>query len=63
MKKITVWQRYSESHKDWEHNHIEDGHIISDKPTGNTKEQKRLWGGGKWKYKHAHLTDKNVVVE
>ncbi len=63
MKQITVWERYSESHKAWEHNHIEDGHTASDTPKAHTKNQERGWKDGEWKAAHAHLNDDSVVVE
>jgi len=63
MKPITVWERYSDSHKAWEHNHIEDGHSDKDIPLAHTKDQGRGWKGGKWRKVHAHLTETNVVVD
>jgi len=63
MKQITVWERYSDSHKAWEHNHIENGHTESDSPKSHTKDQARGWKGAKWKATHAHLDDNNVIVE
>lgn len=63
MKDITVWERYNEAHKDWEHNHIEDGHTESNTPKSHTKDQARGWTGAEWKPTHAHLDDDSVVVE
>ncbi len=63
MKPITVWKRYSESHKAWEHNHIEDGHMSSNIPLAHTKDQANGWNKGKWEAAHAHLDENNVVVE
>jgi len=62
MKQITVWERFSESHKVWEHNHIENGHTTSDTPKAHTKDQKCGWKGGTWKGTHAYLNDDNVVT-
>ena len=63
MKQITVWERYNDSHKAWEHNHIEDGHTDNDSPKSHTKDQAHGWKGSKWQATHAHLDDDNVIVE
>ncbi len=63
MKPITVWERYSESHWAWEHNHIEDGHTESDIPLAHNKDQANAWKKGKWNAIHAHLDENNIVVE
>lgn len=60
MKKITIWEKFNEKKQIWEHNHIEDGHIIANKPTG-TKEQNIAWMKGTWRYFHKHLDSNHVV--
>lgn len=60
MKPITVWKKFNEKEQQWEHNHIQDGHVIGDKPTG-TKEQTAAWAKGTWVFFHKHL-DSNQVI-
>lgn len=45
--KITIWSRLNEKNQ-YEHNHIENGHIESNIPTIKFDEQKG-WKNGKWK--------------
>ena len=61
MKPITVWLRFDDKTKRWNHNHIEDGHITANKPTGN-KEQNRSWGAGTWMFRHKYLDSNYKVI-
>ena len=47
-KEITIWKKFNSMTKEWEHNHIEDGHCSNDVPTPVSKEQKQMWKGHKW---------------
>ena len=62
MKPITIWQRENKREdgtKVFEHNHIEDGHVIIDQklPTPICEIHKTLWKAGNWIFIHAYLTD------
>ena len=65
MKPITIWLCWTKqkngSHE-WEHNHIEDGHVEGDfpKPVVDVPGQKG-WKNFKWSKMHAYLDDKGVV--
>lgn len=63
MKPITVWLRLDEKKQQWNHNHIEDGHvpIVSTKPIG-TPHQTKVWSKGTWSFQHKHLDMNNTVV-
>jgi hypothetical protein len=60
LKKITVWECLNDKGK-FEHNHYEEGHVIGDCPTPKFPSQKS-WLNNKWRYYHAYLNDKNVIV-
>ena len=60
MKAITVWKKFNEKGQRWEHNHIEDGHIIAARPTG-TEEQTNAWSKGTWMFFHKYLDDNQVI--
>ena len=63
-KIITVWQRYNENSKDWEHNHISDGYDENEEqPTPNGAVQQKSWPNGKWRKFKAHLEGISVVLD
>jgi len=57
MKPVTVWFRLSHKTNRYEHNHIEDGHIVAGEPTPLNDYQKKAWSGCKWEYAHRFITD------
>lgn len=66
MKIITIWEKYNESKKEWEHNHISDGdefELEFPKPkvcpsTGEEYEsQKKSWSRGKWRSREGFISD------
>jgi len=57
-KPITTWYKQK-----WEFNHFEDGHVDSAIPTAKFAEQRKAWGSGVWKKKHAYLVDGKVVED
>lgn len=60
MKAITVWERFNQESQQWEHNHIEDGHIEGEKPVG-TESQTKGWSKGTWTREHKHLDNNKVI--
>jgi len=57
MKPITVWFKLNYKTNEFEHNHIEDGHVGCYEPTPLNEEQKKAWKGAKWQYAHRFITD------
>ncbi|MBI1423113.1 MAG: hypothetical protein GC149_06580 [Gammaproteobacteria bacterium] len=63
-KIITVWERYNDNAKSWEHNHIEDGFDENaEQPTPKGSVQEKSWPGGKWRKHKAHLEGITVVLD
>jgi len=60
MKPITVWRKFNVETQRWEHNHIENGHVVANKPTG-TAHQTKAWEKSTWMFEHKHLNDQEVV--
>lgn len=60
MEPITIWKKYDEKKNQFEHNHIESGHNISDEPTPISDKQRRSWAGAKWKKVFAFLNNGKV---
>ena len=60
MKPVTVWTRFNENSQQWEHNHIEDGHVNGVKPLG-TESQTNNWAKGIWTQEYKHLDNNKVV--
>jgi hypothetical protein len=48
IHEITIWKRYNQKLKVFEHNHIENEHIGADVPTPISEEQKKGWAGAQW---------------
>jgi len=48
-EKVTVWYKYNNKRKEWEHNHIEDGWTFGSLPTPQHENQVKAWKAGKWK--------------
>ena len=61
MKPITIWQQFNEERQMFEHNHIDDGHLLSNAPIPISQEQKKSWGGVSWKKEFGYLKDGHVV--
>lgn len=64
MKPVTIWSRQERDERGIEAfhmNHIEDGHVSTERPTPKCEIHKRIWSGGKWQFEHAYLDDKNVI--
>lgn len=65
VEKITIWRRLvnkknaktGEKWQVWEHNHIEDGWVETEKPVPKTPEQKISWDSAKWTREYGHLID------
>jgi len=55
---ITEWTRRID--RIWAHNHIQNGHVEGDKPTGEPH-QTANWAKGEWKKEHKYLVDNKVV--
>lgn len=63
-KIITVWERYNQNSKKWEHNHISDGYSESEeKPKPKGSVQKKSWAGGEWRKYKAHLEGNSVILD
>jgi len=60
FKPITSWSKYNRKTKQWRHNHIEDGHITKDFPTG-TSEQTEAWKSGLWTQYYEYMDSNRVV--
>jgi hypothetical protein len=59
---ITIWERLNEKTGKYQHNHIEDGVLLSaTKPSPISKLQERSWANAIWRKEKAELID-NVVV-
>lgn len=69
MKPITVWKRVNNETKQYEHNHIEDGHCESSFPNPNNDidgkpfTAQSNWKNGKWEKTFAYLADNKVVYD
>jgi hypothetical protein len=50
---VTVW--YRKGPHGFERNHIEDGHVVQDKPTIKHPDQSG-WKGATWQWEHAFLS-------
>lgn len=70
LKPITIWERYVKKNEkitgreywDFEHNHIEDGHVDLDKPKPKSPLQMG-WKNSKWRKTFAYLDSANHVVD
>jgi hypothetical protein len=51
---ITLWSRKNEEGV-FEHNHIENGHCDSVRPTPKHENHKKAWAKGEWKAEFAFL--------
>lgn len=55
---VTIWKRYNDGERIWEHNHIEVGHVQPEQqyplPIVDCKVQ-RSWANGAWLKTHAYL--------
>lgn len=69
MKQITVWQRFNEESKQFDHNHIEDGYIESLFPNskldidGKSFSAQKNWKNSKWKRIYATLVENKVLYD
>jgi hypothetical protein len=61
MKAITIWKKFNEKEQVWKHNHIQDGHVVGNKPLGN-KEQTTAWSKGTWMFFHKYLDSNQVII-
>ena len=57
---ITVWKRFNVDAQRGGHNHIENGHSQSNKPTG-TPEQTASWAKSTWIKEHKYLEGVRIV--
>ena len=55
MKLVTSWSRKNDK-EEFEHNHLEDGHANSIRPTPIHENHKKAWAKGIWKAHHGYLT-------
>ncbi len=58
--KITTWSRLTKG--EYKHNHIEEGHVTNDKPTGQPH-QTKSWKDGVWEKEWYWLDKDNKVVK
>ena len=63
MKPVTIWKKYDEKLKQFVHNHIEDGHALTDSPTPVTEYQKKVWANSKWQKEYGFLQESRVVSQ
>ena len=56
LSPVTLWFRLDDR-KEWDFNHLEDGHFQGERPAPKTDVHKRAWGAGQWMKVLAHLTD------
>ena len=61
MKPVTVWRRWNPKSKEWEHNHIEDGHASTVTPTPRFPAQ-QTWNDSYWWRAHKWLTENGEVT-
>ena len=61
MKSVTVWYKKFKN-QEFEHNHIEDGHVKGNKPISKFPSQKG-WNNAAWKKEYRYLDDNNKVIE
>lgn len=57
VEPITIWRRFNG--KSYEHNHIENGHSLTDKPIPKFESQKS-WLSYQWQKQFAHLVNGKV---
>ncbi|MCK4897838.1 MAG: hypothetical protein KAS38_03620 [Anaerolineales bacterium] len=60
-EKVTVWYRYNNKKKEWEHNHIEDGWTFTPIPNAQHESQVKAWKNGKWKRAWGFLENGKVT--
>jgi hypothetical protein len=61
MSKITIWSKFDMRKKNYrEHNHIENGWNIDDKPVAINEIQQKAWEQTGWTKKHGFLIDGKV---
>lgn len=63
MEKITCWSRYNQKSRQYEHNHIEDGHTNAVAPEPKNSFQKSAWSNAKWKAEKGFLINGVVSLE
>ena len=61
MKPITVWRRFNPKTQEFEHNHIQDGHVDGDIPHG-TRKQNAIWHRAKWQKVFGYLDANHKVI-
>jgi hypothetical protein len=47
-KKVTIWTRFNTKTNEYDHNHIEYGHVKGDSPEPKSKEQINSWKDAVW---------------
>lgn len=62
---VTLWYAWNEKQKDFEMNHLEDGHslLANPKPKSPEFESQKSWNKGKWKKKLTYLENGKVIDE
>ena len=61
MQPVTRWEVWDDEAEDWQHNHIEDGHIEGDAPEGRFPSQSG-WKKRKWRKSFGHLDERHVLI-
>lgn len=63
MKPITIWKRFNDVTRRFEHNHVEDGYAPSEQrvPAGKFEHQTRDWANGLWVKFYAHIENGRIV--
>ena len=56
LSPVTVWFRLNRKTDEFEHNHVEDGHMIATEPFPINDFQKKAWKGCLWQYEHRYIT-------
>lgn len=55
-KTITIWERYNEQKKCWEHNHISDGYSVHEVvPKPINRHQEKCWSSALWRKRIGEL--------
>ena len=52
---ITIWKRFNEQDKVWEHNHWDYGLLTVDTPPSTWPDQIKNWKKAKWQRTHGKL--------
>ncbi len=60
MTHITIWSRWNNKTKEFDHNHIEDGWVETDTPMPKSDLQKASWKDATWQRTYGTLESRVV---